>query len=111
MTNYAQNGIIFDVRFKDDSVFQRLALQFQSETIVSKPLLIRRKLPNNPGCTLEYRSQVNALTIFAWFAFKNILCPHPLFLPTQSTSSIFVNFAAKDKTLPYDITRYNDITK
>ena len=45
-------AIIFDVRFDNDTVFQLLDVQFQSETIVSKPPLLRRKLPNNPGCIL-----------------------------------------------------------
>ena len=57
-------AIIFDVRFDNDTVFQLLDVQFQSETIVSKPPLLRRKLPNNPERTLGHRSQVNALTIF-----------------------------------------------
>ena len=104
-------AITFDVSFDNDIVFQHLALQFLSETIVSKPPLIQRMLCNNRGCTLEHRSQVNTSTIFAWFAFNNTLCQRSLIVPTQSTSSMFVNFAAKDKTLPYDITRCNDVTK
>ena len=55
----------------------------------------RRKLPNNPGCTLGHKYQVNSLTIFAWF----YLCSRPLIVFKQSTSFVFVNFAAMDKTL------------
>ena len=68
-------------------------------------------LPNNPGCTLGHKQQINALEIFAWFQSNNILCPRPLIVPIHSTSSIFVNFAAEGKTLHYDITRHNDVTK
>ena len=47
--------IIFDVRFDNDTVFQLLALLFQSETIVSKPPLLQRELPYNSGCSLGHR--------------------------------------------------------
>ena len=36
--------------------------------------------------------------------------PASSLVPTQSTS-IFVKFAAEDKTLQYDITRRNEVTK
>ena len=68
-------------------------------------------LPNNPRYTLGHRKHVNALKIFAWFQFNHKLCPCPLTVPRQSTSSIFVNCAVEDKTLQYDITRHNDVTK
>ena len=58
------------------------------------------------------QKKVMALYLRVQFFLANpVLCPRPLIVPTQSISSMFVNFAAKDKTPPYDITIYKDITK